>query len=200
MCRFSFEILILLKYLPFLLQLVLLLIAQYGRKKYIQTGKLCHSNKKEIFNLVLFCLEGYFKNPKFIGKARSVYFILNLPNQYVAGFYKGTVSIIYILFFAHAEDYVDDKLVQPSFVHAVMLSWPVVARNPLNYIFEYPVIHSVRPHIAHSKDYLKTITYAIIFSDDKKLSKPFLFVKGLENVFSVSARNRQTSLGIQATL
>ena len=72
----------LLKYwsLPFLLQLVLLLIAQYGRKIYIQTGKLCHSNKKEIFNLVLFCLEGYFKNPKFIGKARSVYFILNLPN------------------------------------------------------------------------------------------------------------------------
>lgn len=45
--------------------------------KYIQTDKLCHSNKKEIFNLVLFCLEGYFENPKFIGKALN--FILNLP-------------------------------------------------------------------------------------------------------------------------
>lgn len=144
MCRFSFEILIL---TPFLLQLVLLLIAQYGRKIYIQTGKLCHSNKKEIFNLVLFCLEGYFKNPKFIGKARSVYLYLTYQTS------TSPVSIHFI--FCPCRGLRWRQLVQASFVHAVMLSWAVVAGNPLNYIFKYPIIHSVRPQIAHSKDHLK---------------------------------------------
>ena len=55
------------------------------------------------------------------------------------------------------------------------------------------------PNCTFQRSFQK-ITYAIIFSDDKKLSKPFLFVTGLEMSFPSAPETNRPRLGCKRLL